>query len=128
VPKSAPDNTLEGTLERYALADELYVCSAAPANYAGIAAVTLIGPVALTAGNGNGDHTFADGDVSGRKNTVGAQNGVSVVASGTANHVVLATGGATDLIRGITTCTDQALTSGNTANVNTWAQEVRDPS
>jgi hypothetical protein len=72
-------------------------------------------------------NTYADGDISGRKVTVAAQNGASVIASGTATHVVLATGGATDLIRYITTCTSQALTSGNTANVGAWDVEVADP-
>lgn len=125
--KFAPDATLEGLLAQAALADEMYVCSAQPANYAGIAAVTLAGPITLTPGNGNGDFTYADGDTNGRKVTVAAQNGASVTASGTATHIVLATGGATDLLRYITTCTSQALTSGNTVNVPAWDIEVADP-
>lgn len=72
-------------------------------------------------------NTIANGDVSGRKVTIAAQNGASVGTSGTAINVVLATGGATDLIRYVTECTSQALTSGNTANVGEWAVEIRDP-
>ncbi len=125
--KFAPDVTLEGLLAQAALADEMYVCSGQPANYAGIAAVTLAGPITLTPGNGGGDFTYADGDTSGRKVTVAAQNGASVTASGTATHIVLATGGATDLLRYVTTCTSQALTSGNTVNVPAWDIEVADP-
>lgn len=127
--KFAPDSTLDGLLEQVALADELYVTDAQPTSYADIGdtATILVGPVSLTPGDGNGDFTFAGGDVSGRKVTVAAQNGASVVASGTATHVVLATGGATDLLRYVTTCTSQAVTSGNTANVGEWAVEVADP-
>jgi aspartate oxidase len=67
------------------------------------------------------------GDVSGRKVTVAAQNGATVDASGTANHVVLATGGATDLLRYVTTCAGQAVTAGNTANVGAWDIEIESP-
>lgn len=125
--KAAPDSTIDGLLAQVALADEMYVCSAEPANYAGIAAVALVGPIALTPGNGNGDFTIANGDTNGRKVTTAAQTGAAVSASGTATHVVLATGGATDLLRYVTTCTSQALTSGNTANVGAWKVEVADP-
>lgn len=126
--KHAPDSFYDsGSLAQAALADELYVCSAEPTNYADIANSDLVGPVTLTPGAGNGDFTLADGDTSGRKLTVAAQNGASVIASGTATHVVLANGGATDLIRYITTCTSQAVTSGNTANVGAWDIEIADP-
>lgn len=129
MPKHAPDATIDAMLDTIALADEMFVTDAEPTNYAdlGVGATILVGPIALTPGDGNGDFTVADGDVSGRKITVAAQNGASVVASGTASHVVLATGGATDLIRYVTECTSQVLTSGNTANVGTWAVEVADP-
>jgi aspartate oxidase len=50
-----------------------------------------------------------------------------VIATGSATHVVLATGGATDLIRYITTCAAQTVTSGNTANVGAWDVEIADP-
>lgn len=125
--KHAPDTTIDAMLAQIALADEMYVCSAQPTNYADIVNSDLVGPIALTPGDGNGDFTIANGDTSGRKVTVAAQNGASVIASGSASHIVLATGGATDLIRYITTCTAQTLTSGNTANVGAWDVEVNDP-
>ena len=125
--KFAPDAVMDGALAVIALADEMYVCSAQPTNYADIVNSDLIGPITLTPGDGNGDFTIGNGDTSGRKVTVAAQNGASVTASGDASHVVLATGGATDLIRYITTCTTQTLTSGNTANVPAWDVEIADP-
>jgi hypothetical protein len=127
MPKFAPDSTIDAMLDQIALADEMYVCSAQPTSYADISNSDLVGPISLTPGDGNGDFTIGNGDTSGRKVAVAAQNGASVIASGTASHIVLATGGATDLIRYITTCASQALTSGNTANVGGWDAEVLDP-
>jgi hypothetical protein len=127
--KAAPNATIDGMLAVIALADEMFVTDNEPSNYAdlGAGAAILVGPIELTPGDGNGDFVIADGDVSGRKITVTAQNGASVVADGTAGHVVLATGGATDLLRYVTTCASQAVTNGNTANVGAWAVEVADP-
>lgn len=125
--KMVPDAVLDAALDMVALADEMYVCSAEPTNYADIANSDLVGPIVMTPGHGNGDYTRANGDTNGRKLTTAAQNGASVIASGNATHIVLATGGATDLIRYITTCPSQALTSGNTANIGAWDIEIADP-
>lgn len=127
--KAAPDSFYDdGSLAQVALADEMYVCSAEPSNYADISNVDLVGPISLTPGAGNGDFTLAAGDVSGRKVTVAAQSGASVTASGTATHVVLATGGGTDVLRYVTTCTSQSVTSGNTADIGAWDVEIEAPS
>lgn len=128
--KAVPDAVLDAALDTIALADELYVTDTQPTSYAdlGVGATILVGPVALTPGNGGGDFTIANGTTSGRKVTVAAQNGASVVATGTSGHVVLATGGTTDLLRYVTTCPAQSLTSGNTANVGAWDVEIADPS
>lgn len=125
--KFAPDLVLDAPLDVIALADEMYLCSAQPVSYLDIANVDLVGPIVLTPGAGGGDFTIADGVTSGRRVTVAAQNGASVTTTGDATHVVLATGGATDLIRYITTCPTQSLTSGNTANIGAWDVEFRDP-
>lgn len=125
--KFAPDAVMDAALAVIALADEMYVCSAQPTNYADIANSDLVGPIALTPGDGNGDFVIGNGDTNGRKIAVGAQAGASVIASGDATHIVLATGGATDLLRYITTVPSQALTSGNTANVGAWDVEIADP-
>lgn len=122
--KATPDAVLDTFLAAIAVSDTLYVCSGEPANYAGIAAVTLAS-IAMTPGNGNGDYVFAD-DTSGRKCTVQAQSGVSVTASGTATHIVLALAGSS-LLKQVTTCTSQALTSGNTVNVPAYKIGITDP-
>lgn len=121
--KAAPNSTIDAMLAEIATATRLVVCSGEPANFAGIAAVALA-DVTLTAGDGNGDYTIADGDVSGRKITVAQQADVEIDATGTATHVALDDG--TDLIY-VTTCTSQALTDGGTVTIPAWDVEVADP-
>lgn len=120
--KNAPDAVQDAALDYIDLSNIMHVCSGEPANYAGIAAVSLAS-VAMTP---NTDFTKAAGAVSGRKMTVAAKNAVSVTSSGTATHIVLALTGDTTL-RYVTTCTSQALTSGNTVNVPAWDIEIQDP-
>jgi hypothetical protein len=116
----AVDNTvLDGALNIIDNATRMVACSAEPANFAGIAAVALA-DVTLA----GGDFTDADGDTSGRKVTVAAKSGVTVDSTGTATHVTL-DDGATLLY--VTTCTSQALTSGNTVNFPAWDIEIADP-
>ena len=114
---------LDAALAEVATATRLSLCSAEPANFAGIAAVQL-GSVSLTAGAGNGDFTLGDGDASARKMTAPGQDPVSVSTTGTATHVVLDDG--TDLVY-VTTCPSIALTSGGDAVVSAWDVEFGDP-
>jgi hypothetical protein len=121
--KATPDAVLDKMAD-YILgaADKLYVCSGEPANYAGIAAVALA-DVAID----SSDFTKGNGDVSGRKVTVGAQSAVPIDSSGTATHVVLAKDAATSELLYVTTCTSQALTAAGTVTVPAWDIEVADP-
>ena len=119
--KFASDAMMDAALDYLAGSTIMHVCSAQPANYAGIAAVSLASVVMTGA-----DFTKADGDVSGRKVTTAAKNGVTVANSGTASHIVLAKVADTTL-RNITTCTAQVLTAGNTVNIPAWDWEIADP-
>ena len=120
--KFTDDSVLDAALAKVATATRMVITSAQPANFAGIAAVALA-DVTMTAGAGNGDYTLANGDTSGRKLTVLAQSAIPVDASGTATHVCLDDG--TTLLQ-VTTCTSQALTSGNTVNVPAYDIEFAD--
>jgi len=120
--KFTDDSVLDAALAKVATATRLVVTSGQPANFAGIAAVALA-DVVMTAGAGNGDYTLANGDVSGRKLIVAAQSAVPVDTTGTATHVCLDDG--TTLLH-VTTCTSQALTSGNTVNVPAYDVEFLD--
>lgn len=120
--KACSDAYMDAMLALIDDADTLTVCSAQPANVAGIAAVALAS-VALTPGAGNGDFTLGNGDVSGRKLTVAQQSDIPITASGDATHVVLDDG--TNIY--VTTCTSQSLTSGGTVTVPAFDIEVADP-
>lgn len=120
--KMLADAVFDAALAKLATSIHQVVCSAEPANYAGIAAVTLASKT-VTAGNGNGDYTIAD-DSSGRKVTTTAHTAVSITASGTATHIAYDDG--TTLL-GVTTCTSQALTSGGTVDIPAHKFSIADP-
>ena len=86
-----PDTTVDAALDRVALSTAVHACTSAPANHAGIAAVS-VGNYTLTAGDGNGDWTIANGDVSGRKITLGAQSGNNGTGTGAANFLAFTDG------------------------------------
>ncbi len=116
--KVVPDSIIDLMLDQ-AEGTHVSVCSAEPANYAGISAVTLAGPAAL-----GGSYTAANGDSSGRKNTIPATSGISIGTSGNATHVVIHNN--TDTMYLVTTCTSQALTNGGTVDVAAFDHEIGD--
>lgn len=102
-------------------ADIVHGCSAQPADYAGIAAVSL-GSAAVD----SADFTVGDGDVSGRKITLGSQS-ITWSGSGNCNHIVVADSGES-LIKAITTIPEMAVVEDETTAiqaVDLW--EIRDP-
>lgn len=123
MPKQVHDDVLDAALDEIATANRLVVCSAEPANFAGIAAV-LLAEVVLTAGDGNGDYVVGDGDTNGRKVRVGQQAAMTIDNTGTATHIALDDG---TTLQYVTTCTSQALTSGGTVTVPVWDVEIADP-
>jgi hypothetical protein len=122
--KYAHDDVLDALCDKIATGIRVVVCSAQPANYAGIAAVALA-DVTVTAGDGNGDFTVANGDTSGRKVTLLQQASVPIDTSGDATHVTIDDG---SILLTVTTCTTQALTSGGTVTIPAHDYEVADPS
>lgn len=102
----------------------MVVCSGEPADYtaANTGGGDNLGDVTM-AGT---DFTVADGDTSGRKVTVASKSSVNVDVTGTATHVALLDV-ANTLLLYVTTCTSQALTSGNTITFPAWDIEIADP-
>ena len=111
-------------LEEIAEATTLVVCSTQPTTRTEAVTTYKLADVAVTPGSGNGDFTLAAGDVSGRKLTVALQADVPVDATGSAQHIALVDG--TRLLF-VTTCTTQAVTSGNTVTIPAWDIEVANP-
>lgn len=85
------NDVYDAALAKVATCTAVHACTSEPANHAGIAAVT-VGNYTLTAGNGNGDWTIADGDTSGRKLTLGAQSGNNGTGTGAANFLAFTDG------------------------------------
>jgi hypothetical protein len=122
--KAAPDIVLDGLLDIIATATKLVVCSSQPTTYAEANSTYALADVVLD----SGDFAKANGDTSGRKITIAAQNGVLIDISGTALHIALVRTADSTLIY-VTTCTSQALTANgsNTVNVPAWKVEIADP-
>lgn len=121
--KSATDAVLDGTLDIIATGTLLTVCSAEPTTYTEAATTYKLADVVLD----SGDFSKANGDTSGRKITIAQQSAVPVDTTGTATHVAISTTSGS-LLRVVTTCTSQALTSGNTVTVPAFDFEISDPS
>lgn len=86
-----PDTTADAALDRIALSTAVHACTAAPANHAGIAAVS-VGNYTLTAGDGNGDFTIGDRAGGGRQIELAAQSGNNGTATGAANFLAFTDG------------------------------------
>jgi hypothetical protein len=121
MPKYANDLVMDAALDYVAASTAMHVCSTLPAIPTRAQVITAsLANVAMT----TGDFTKADGDTNGRKVTTTAKNAVAVTATGTATDIALIDG---TIVRYTTTCTSQALTSGNTVNVPGWKVEIADP-
>ena len=120
--KTLHNDVFDVALDKIATSTHLTFCSAQPANYAGIAAVTLVS-VTLTAGDGNGDYVIAD-DTSGRKLTVGVQSAMTPSADGTVLFAVLDDG--TTLLAD-TSVTSQAVLTTQTWNSPAFKIGIADP-
>jgi hypothetical protein len=122
----APDATLNGMLGYIAdNCTRVTICSTQPTTYTEANATYALADVTVTAGNGNGDFTIADGDTSGRKLTLLQQTGVTVDSNGSAQHIALLNVAGSALLA-VTTCTSQTVTAGNTATINAFDLELRD--
>ena len=119
--KSVHNNVLDAAFNELDAADLMTVCNAEPTTRTEAVTTFKLADVAMTPDT---DFTNADGDTSGRKVTVAAKSSVPVDTTGTATHVALCDG--TRLLY-VTTCTSQALTSGNTVNIPAWDIEIADP-
>lgn len=118
---SVHDDVLDGAFDVVDQANLMIACSAEPTTRAEAVTTYALADIAMTV---NTDYTKANGDTSGRKVTVAAKSTVTVDVTGTATHVALVDG--TRLLY-VTTCTSQALTSGNTVNFPAWDIEIADP-
>jgi hypothetical protein len=119
--KSVHDTVLDGAFQVLDAGNIMTACNAEPTTRTQAVTTFALADVALTPVT---DFTLANGDTSGRKCTIAAKSAVPVDTTGTATHVAICDG--TNLLY-VTTCTSQALTSGNTVNFPAWDIEIADP-
>ena len=116
--KKVHNDVLDAALTELGTANGLCLNTSEPADRAAAISDNLM-PEATPSFGAN-----ADGDTSGRKKNVQASNGNTADATGTATHVSLIDG---SVLLYVTTCTSQAITSGNTVNIGAWDVEIADP-
>lgn len=123
--KAVHNDVLDAALDKIATAGSMAVCSQQPTTRTEALVTYALATQALTTGDGGGDYTIGEGDANGRKVAVAQQTGVTVTATGSANHIALCD--ATNLLY-VTTCTSQVLSAtGNTITIGTWDVEIADP-
>ena len=118
--KLVADAVLDAALDEIAEANLMVALPSEPASYAAAQSAKLA-EVAMA----GGDFTKANGDTSGRKTTVAAKAGVTVLTPGTATHVALLDT-ANSVLLYVTTTASTSLPAG-TVDFGSWAIEIRDP-
>ena len=123
--KLASDATIDGGLDYIAAnAKKVFVCTtAAITDYTEASATYNLttGKAVTSTHFTKANSTGAGG---GRKITIAQQSSLSVSTSGTAGHVAVTSSNA---LLYVTTCTTQALTSGNKVTIPAWRVDISDP-
>lgn len=120
MPKSVHDTVLDTMLYKIATATSISVCNTIPTSQAQAATTYRLASTVATYGTVIDD----PGAGLGRKLPVNTKSTIPVVASGDANHIALFDG---STLFYVTTCTTQALVSGNTVTIPLWEIQVQDP-
>jgi hypothetical protein len=122
--KSVHDDVLDQSLNYVKTnGTRICVCSTQPTTYTEAITTYKLAIKTISSSDYTGP---ANGDSSGRKLTVNQAATITVDATGTASHVAIADATASKLLY-VTTCSAQALTSGNTVTVPAWDIEIADP-
>lgn len=99
------------------------VCTSEPTTYTQATSTYMLAMrTGLTSASFTGPSA---GDISGRKLITNQQTDITITNSGTALHVALTT---ESVLLYVTTCTSQALTSGNVVTCPEWKVEIASPS
>jgi ribosomal protein L30E len=104
-------------------ASRICVCSAQPTTYTEAITTYKLADINISAANFTGP---ANGDVSGRKLGVNAQDAVDIDASGNATHVALVDTTNLKLLY-VAVCPLHVLVAGNFVNIPAWDIEFSDP-
>ncbi len=117
--KYIPDTVIDAQLAACE-GDAVHACSAQPTTYTEAAATYRLATQAIVGGN----YAKANGDTSGRKNTLTPPEATPIVATGLASHVAVTSG---TTLKMVTTCIAQQLTQGGTVDFGPFAHQISDP-
>lgn len=120
--KKTPAAVLDVFLDKIATSLKQVICSAEPTSFTEANTTVKLGEVAVA----SGDFTKSTVNTADRKLTVAQKTGATISASGTATHVALLNTDTSELLY-VTTITTQAVTSGNTATINSWGITLPQP-
>ena len=108
-------------------ATQISVCIDTPTTY-GHATTTDAKVLAIKSDLTDADFTVADdGDLGGRKITIGAMEDLAIVGTGTQNATHVCLCDVDDRLLFVTTCTSQALVNGSTVTIPAWKITIPDP-
>lgn len=125
MPAMLSDPVYDAALAKIATCTRVSACTSQPANFAGIAAVS-VGNYTLTAGDGSGDWVIANGDTSGRKITLTAQSGNNGTGTGAANFLAFDDG---SVLQAVVVASGQTINSGSPWTIAQFKVfEMLDPS
>ena len=121
--KLITDTVIDAQLD-LAEGDEVHACSSQPTTATEATTTYQLATQAIV----GGDYAKANGDTSGRKNTLTPPVDTTIDNSGLAQHVAV-TDAAGTVLKLVTTCADLTLTAGggNKVTIGAFAHEVRDP-
>ena len=124
--KKVDDSVLDASLNEIKTKCTLMtVCAGEPLTFAAanVGGANFLADVAMA----SGDFIISNGDISGRKVAVAAKSGVTVVNTGTADHVALLDT-VNSVLLYVTTTTALGLTASSSLTFGTWDVEIADPS
>lgn len=91
------------------------ICTTEPTTFTEATLTYSVGNYTLTAGDGGGDWTIANGDTSGRKLTLGAQSGNNGTGNGAGNFLAFTNGSTT--LYGVIDGDGDTVNSGSPVNI-----------
>lgn len=116
------DSIFDSGLGHFAAnSEKLHICSAEPANYAGVSGVSLGEKSSPTVSSP------ADRSGGGREVTVSAISDGSVTGTGTATHWAIVDDTGTELLAAGVLSASQGVTSGNTFTLTAFTIGIPDP-
>ena len=120
--KFAPDAIYDAQLDILE-GDQVHACAGQPTTALEATTTFQLATEDITGGN----YAKADGDVSGRKNTLTPGVDTVIDNTGLADHIAVTDASGT-VLKEVTTCTGTTLTAGggNTADIGAFAHEIRD--